>query len=60
MRDKLLYVCYSKPQRDYLANHGVRYELGGKSVSTNCPFWVYIRNDKLDKLLNKWSLENKN
>ena len=50
MKDnKLLYICYSIPQRDYLTSHGISYEAGGKSFNTNCPFWVYIKNEKLDK-----------
>ena len=56
---KLLYICYSIPQRDYLTSHGIRYEVGGKSFNTNCPFWVYIKNEKLDKLLNEWTLGSK-
>lgn len=55
-QNKLLYICYSIPQRDYLTNNNVRYEIGGKSFSTDCPFWVYVRNEKLDVLLKKWSL----
>lgn len=58
--DKLLYVCYSLPQKDYLKNNGIRYEIGGKSVSTDCPFWVFVRTEKLDELLKSWSLGNKN
>ena len=51
----MLYVCYSKPQRDYLKQNGIRYDIGGKSISTDNPFWVYIRTDKLNKLLSNWS-----
>lgn len=57
-KSKILYCCYSFPQKEYLKSKGIRYELGGKSLSTDCPFWVYIRNEKLDKLLEKWSKEN--
>ena len=56
---KLLYICYSIQQRDYLKANGIRYEVGGKSFNTNCPFWVYIKNEKLDKLLNEWTLGSK-
>ena len=56
---KLLYICYSIPQRDYLKVNGIRYEDGVKSFNTNCPFWVYIKNEKLDKLLNEWTLGSK-
>lgn len=58
--DKLLYVCYSLPQKDYLRKNGIGYEIGGKSMSTDCPFWVYVRDEKLDKVLKSWSLGSKN
>ena len=58
-QNKILYCCYSNPQKEYLKQNGIRYELGGKSLSTDCLFWVYIRTEKLDKLLEKWSKENK-
>ena len=57
--NKLLYICYSIPQRDYLKANGIRYEVGGKSFNTGCSFWVYIKNEKLDKLLNEWTLGSK-
>lgn len=59
MKDKLLYICYSLPQRKFLSDNGVRYEIGGKSIKTDCPFWVYERNEKLDNLLNEWSKNKK-
>ena len=60
MKDsKLLYICYSIPQRDYLKANGIRYEVGGKSFNTNCPFWVYVKNEKLYMLLNEWTLGSK-
>ena len=34
--NKLLYICYSIPQRDYLKANGIRYEVGGKSFNTGC------------------------
>ena len=59
MRDGLLYCCYSKPQKDFLTSHGIKYEIGGKSMSTDNPFWVYIRTEKLSKLLDEWTLGSK-
>lgn len=52
---KLLYCCYSIPQRDYLKSNGLRWEISGKSFNTNCPFWVYKNTDELSKLLKEWS-----
>lgn len=51
-----LYCCYSLPQRDYLAINGIRYELVAENRKSHKPMWVYIRNEKLDKLLKEWSL----
>lgn len=51
-----LYCCYSLPQRDYLAINGIRYELVAENRNSHKPMWVYIRNEKLDKLLKEWSL----
>ena len=59
MKTGLLYCCYSKPQKDFLSKHGIRYEIGGKSMSSDNPFWVYIRTEKLNMLLEEWSLSNK-
>lgn len=54
-----LYCCYSLPQRDYLAINGIRYELVAENRNSHRPMWVYIRDEKLDKLLKEWSLGNK-
>ena len=50
-----LYICYSIPQRDFLTKNGLRWEISGKHMDTNNPFWAFIRTDKLDKLLKEWS-----
>lgn len=55
MEDKPLFVCYSLPLRDFLFENGIRYEVGGKSINTDKPFWVYVRCEKLNTLLNTWS-----
>ena len=60
MKSGLLYCCYSKPQKDFLKSHGIKYEIGGKSISTDNPFWVYIKTDKLIELLKEWSLSKQN
>ena len=55
MKNKLLYCCYSVPQRDFLLSKGLRYELCGLNPNTKCMFWVFINNDKLSKALTEWS-----
>ena len=50
-----LYCCYSLNLRDFLYKHGVKYELCALNPNSNNMFWVYIRNEKLNELLNEWS-----
>lgn len=50
-----LYCCYSLPLRDYLRKNGVKYNLAALNPNSKKLFWVYIKNEKLDKLLNRWS-----
>ena len=50
-----LYCCYSVLLRNFFKNNGVRYEVCGLNPNNNQMFWVYIRDEKLDMLLNKWS-----
>lgn len=52
------YCCYSVQVRDYLYKNGVKYDLCALNPNTNNMFWAYIRNEKLDKLLNEWSGRN--
>lgn len=53
---KKLYVCYSVPQMNFLTSKGVRYELVALNKNTGNTMWLYMRNEKLDKYLNEWSL----
>ena len=50
-----LYCCYSVLLRDFFKKHGVRYEVCGLNPNNHQMFWVYIRDEKLDKLLIEWS-----
>lgn len=50
-----LYCCYSLPLRKYLYENGLEYELAALNPNSKSLFWVYMRNEKLDKLLNEWS-----
>lgn len=50
-----LYCCYSLNLRKFLHMNGLRYELAALNPNSNSLFWVYIKDEKLDKLLNEWS-----
>lgn len=51
-----LYCCYSLNQRNFLKENGLKYELVALNPNSKNMFWVYIRNEKLNKLLDEWSL----
>lgn len=50
-----LYCCYSLPLRNYLYENGLRYKLAALNPNSQKLFWIYIKNEKLNDLLNKWS-----
>jgi hypothetical protein len=50
-----LYCCYSLNLRDFLYKNGVKYELCALNPNSKNMFWVYIRNEKLNRLLDEWS-----
>ena len=53
--DVKLYTCYSLPLRNYLRNNGVKYKLAALNQNSKKLFWVYVKDEKLDNLLNEWS-----
>lgn len=50
-----LYCCYSINLRNFLRDNGLRYELCALNPNSKTMFWVYIRNEKLNNLLDKWA-----
>ena len=54
-----LYCCYSLNLREFLYNNGVRYKLAALNPNSKSLFWVYVKDDKLDRLLNEWSMNKK-
>ena len=50
-----LYCCYSLNLRNYLYENGLRYELAALNPNSKSLFWVYVKDEKLDKLLSEWS-----
>lgn len=55
MNNVELYCCYSLNLREFLFNNGVRYKLAALNPNSKSLFWVYVKDEKLDKLLNEWS-----
>ena len=55
MENVELYCCYSLNLRDFLYNNGVRYKIAALNPNSKSLFWVYIKTEKLDKLLTEWS-----
>lgn len=54
-----LYCCYSLNLREFLYNNGLRYKLAALNPNSKSLFWVYVKDEKLDKLLNEWSANKK-
>ena len=55
-----LYCCYSLNLRNYLYENGVRYKLAALNPNSKSLFWVYVKDEILDKLLSEWSMNKKN
>lgn len=55
MNNVELYCCYSLNLRGFLHNNGVRYKLAALNPNSKSLFWVYVKDEKLDKLLSEWS-----
>jgi hypothetical protein len=60
MNNVELYCCYSLNLREFLFNNGVRYKLAALNPNSKSLFWVYVKDEKLDKLLNEWSANKQN
>lgn len=54
-----LYCCYSLPLRKYLYENGLRYKLAALNPNSRKLFWIYVKNEKLNELLDRWSSTNK-
>lgn len=51
-----IFVCYSVPLMKFLAINGLRYEITGTNQSTGKTFYGYVRDKKLNNLLDSWRL----
>lgn len=59
MNNTELYCCYSLNLREFLYKNGMRYKLAALNPNSKSLFWVYVKDEKLDKLLNEWSMNKK-
>ena len=50
-----LYCCYSLNLRNFLYQNGIKYELCALNPNNKNMFWIYMRTEKLNTLLNEWS-----
>lgn len=51
-----VFVCYSVPLMKFLKSNGLNYDITGTNNSSNKTFYGYVRDEKLNKLLDMWSL----
>ena len=51
-----IFVCYSVPLMKFLKDKGLNYDVTGLNQSTNKTFYGYVRDKKLNSLLDLWSL----
>ena len=54
-KDIDVFFCYSVELRDYLYQNGLRYKVAAIHPNNHHMFWLYIKTDKLDKLLTAYS-----
>lgn len=55
MKKSKIFPCYSIPMRDFLTQKGIKYEIVGLHPKTHKMFWVYIKNEELNKAMQEWS-----
>ncbi len=53
MENKLFY-CYSKKLKGFIESNGIRFESKAVHPKSNRPYYLYIVDDKLDKVLKRW------
>lgn len=54
MNDIKLFPCYSWNLVQFLNSHGLKYKLIGLHPDTHKKFWIFIRTEQLNKLLDEW------
>mgnify|MGYP003298479790 CR=1 FL=1 len=56
--DAKFYCCYSLNLRKYLQDNDMKYIMCALNLNSKKMFWVFIKNDKLQKLLDNWVHKN--
>ena len=51
-----VFICYIDRITKYLQDEGCRYEVVGLNPNSKQQFWVFIRDEQLNKALDKWDL----
>ena len=54
-----LYCCYSLNLRNFLYEHGLKYKLAALNPNNQKLFWIYVKDETLDKLLTMWAAHEK-
>lgn len=54
MKNNKLFPCYSVPMRDFFTYKGIKYELVGLHPVTHNMFWVYVKDEQLNKAMVEW------
>lgn len=50
-----LYCCYSLNQRNFFKENGLKYKLAALNPNSKNLFWIYVKDEKLNELLERWS-----
>lgn len=54
-----LYCCYSLPLRNFLYANGLKYKLAALNPNNKKLFWVYVKDENLNKHLSEWSTNSR-
>lgn len=52
-----LYICHNELEKKYLYQNGIKHSASGKDPITREKYWVYIKTDYVNKLINKNKME---
>ena len=53
MEDKLFY-CYSKRLKGFIESNGISYQSKGIHSESKRPFYLYLKTEELNKILDRW------
>ena len=55
MKDSKLFCCFSVPLMKFLSAQKIRYEIVALNEKTKKKMWIYIKDERLNLALGKWS-----